>query len=195
MNIDILIFQKINQLAFKWYWLDFSAVFFAKYFEYFLLSYLLLFLVISFKKYWLMVFQAVMAGVLARFFIVEIIRYIFPKDRPFMLEQSDFFVNSLLTHSPTNAFPSGHAAFYFAVSMVIFLYLKNQKPLLKNWQGISIFFFVSSFLISISRVFVGVHWPGDILAGAIIGILSGWFIFYLSQRFYSTGLKQSPQPE
>lgn len=193
MNIDIFIFQKINQLAFRWYWLDFSAVFFAKYFEYFLISCILLFLAIDFKRYKLMIIQAFISGIFARFFLVEIIGFIFHKYRPFAFQeisQSDFFVNSLLTHPSTNAFPSGHAAFYFAVSTTIFLFLRKEKPLLKNWQWISIFFFISSFLISISRIFVGVHWPGDISAGITTGILSGWFIFYLFQRFYSIGLKQ-----
>lgn len=178
MNIDILLFQQINQLAGKWIYLDSLEIFFAKYFEYFLISVLFLFLILNFKKYWKMIVYIFASVILSRLIIVEAIRWLLPRARPFVENN----VNLLLQHNSTSSFPSGHAAFYFAVSIIVFLYLKKVQQ--KYWKAISIGFFVSSFLISFARVFTGLHWPSDILAGALVGIFSGWTIFKILPKFF-----------
>jgi len=163
---DQFLFEKINQFALKWLWLDTLFIFFAQYFEYVLIFFLFLFLLKNFKKYLPMIFQAFLAAILARGIIAEIIRYFLPRSRPFV-EKS---VNLLINYPSTEpSFPSGHAVFYFAIATIV--YLHNKKA------GLG--FFIGSFLITISRVFSGIHWPLDILAGAIIGIFSGYLIYRL----------------
>lgn len=163
MNLDLYIFNLIHGLAEKWVWLDFLGVLFAKYFEYFLLACLLAFLAVNFKKYWKMVLGALVSAGLARFMIAEIIRWLWFRSRPFVA--LDF--TPLIDKSPDEAsFPSGHASFYFALSTIIYMY--NKKA--------GILFYIASFLIVASRVFVGIHWPSDILAGAMLGILIGWIL-------------------
>lgn len=166
--MDLYIFQQINQFVLRWFWLDVLIIFFARYFEYFLLLSLLLFLAVGFRKYWKMVFQSLIAAFISRFIIVSFIRFILERPRPFVENN----VNLLLEHSDSASFPSGHASFYFALATVVFL--KDKK--------IGSLFFLGAFLISLSRVFVGIHWPSDILAGAIIGILSGWLIAKFSDK-------------
>jgi len=178
MNLDFFLFQKINSFTGKWLWFDNLAIFFAQYFEYILIFCLLLFLLKNFKKNWPMIIQAFGAAILARLVIVNFIRWLWQRPRPFVENN----VNLLLSHSGTS-FPSGHAAFYFAISTVV--YLHNKKA------GIGFFF--ASFLISISRVFCGIHWPSDILAGAVIGIFSAFLIILFSRKFFSTSLKRSLQ--
>jgi len=175
MNLNFFLFQQINSFSGRWLWLDTLAIFFAQYFEYILILCLLLFLLKNFKKYWPMIIQAFGAAILARLVIVNFIRWLWPRPRPFVENN----VNLLLSHNAAS-FPSGHAAFYFAISTVVYFY--NKKA------GIG--FFLASFLISISRVICGIHWPSDILAGAVIGILSGWLIILFFQRFFSTSSKQ-----
>jgi undecaprenyl-diphosphatase len=160
--VDFFIFQQINKFAGRWIILDSLGIFFAKYLGYFLIFFLLLFLIKNFKKYWPMVIQGFSAAILARLGFTELIRFLWPKPRPFI----ENHINLLLSHSVSSSFPSGHAAFFFALSTVIYSYNKKTGYL----------FFLASFLISISRVFVGIHWPSDILAGAVIGIFSGWLI-------------------
>ncbi|PIQ06905.1 MAG: hypothetical protein COW72_01430, partial [Candidatus Nealsonbacteria bacterium CG18_big_fil_WC_8_21_14_2_50_37_10] len=92
----------------------------------------------------------------------NIIRWLWPSPRPFIESQ----VNLLLSHEPTSSFPSGHAALFFAIATVVYFY--NKKA--------GILFFLASFLISISRVFAGIHWPTDIFVGALVGIFSAWLI-------------------
>ena len=186
MNLDFVIFQYINNLVGKYLWLDTLAIFFAKYFGYILVLLLFSFLFWpsktkkaewsnflfeNLKKYWLMIVQAFLAGILARFIIVNIIRWFWEKPRPFV----ENHVNLLVDRVNQSAFPSGHAAFFFAISTIIYLY--NKKA--------GLLFFLASFLISISRVFTGIHWPLDILAGAIIGILSGFLIILFFRKFSS----------
>ncbi len=167
-NIDFYIFQQINNWAGQWAWIDMLGIFFAKYFGYILVFCLFLFLIKNSKKYWQMVWQAIFAGIISRLVFTEIIRWIFPKSRPFIENN----VNLLLNHTNSSAFPSGHAAFYFAISSVIYFY--NKK--------IGILFFTASFLICLARVFCGIHWPLDILAGVLLGIFSGWLIIKIFKK-------------
>jgi undecaprenyl-diphosphatase len=170
MNLDSLIFSKINDLAGKSVCFDSFAIFCADYLGYVLIFILILFLLKDYKKYWQFVLKALVAAVLSRFVITELIRFFWEKPRPFIENN----VNLLIGHEASSSFPSGHAAFYFALSTVVYFY--NKK--------LGILFLISSVLISLSRVFVGVHWPSDILAGAIVGIFSGWLIVKLSKRFF-----------
>lgn len=178
-SLDKSIFNGLNNLAGKYLSLDTLAIFFAQYFEYILIFFLFLFLLFNFRKYRLMIVQAFLAAILARLVIVEVIRYFLPRSRPFL----ETLVNLLLAPVNQSSFPSGHAAFYFAISTVIFLYFKKVYPRPKFWWGIGFLFFLASFLISLARVFVGIHWPSDIVAGWLVGIFSGWLINKVFKNF------------
>lgn len=162
--MDQYLFNLINQFAGRSVILDRIAVFFAEYFEYVLM---LLLLIIFWKKPRTII-QAFLSAILARFGVVELIRYLLPRARPFVENN----VNLLVSHEASSSFPSGHAAFYFALATIVYFY--NKKA--------GIVFFISAFLISLARVFSGIHWPSDILAGAIVGIFSGWLVVKLSRR-------------
>lgn len=181
--MDFFIFQQINKFAGRWYFLDALSLFFAKYFGYFLIFFLFLFLFKNFKKYWLMIIQGFSAAILARLGFTELIRFLWPKPRPFV----ENHINLLLNHSASSSFPSGHAAFFFALSTVIFLYNKKIHPRPKFWWGVGLLFFLASFLISISRVFCGIHWSSDILAGAAIGIFSGLLVMKFFRKIGAAG--------
>jgi undecaprenyl-diphosphatase len=161
MNIDLYIFNLINSFAGEWAWLDYFAMFCSVYLGYVLFFILIILLGFNFRKYWKMVIEAVIAAVITRFVMADFIRWLWFRPRPFVAEN---FI-PLIDQSPKEAaFPSGHASFFFALSTIIYCY--NKK--------LGILFYIASFLIVISRVFVGVHWPLDILVGALLGILMGW---------------------
>ena len=159
--MDLYLFRLINQFALQWSWLDNVAVFLAEYFQYIVVAFLFVFLFVKFRKYIEMVVLTIISAVFSRFIVVEVIRWFWARPRPFINNN----VNLLITHNEVS-FPSGHAAFFFGIATIVYLY--NKK--------IGIFFFVFAFLISLARVFCGIHWPLDILAGAIVGILSGLLI-------------------
>jgi undecaprenyl-diphosphatase len=110
-----------------------------------------------------MAIEAIIAAVITKFILADFIRWLWFRPRPFVALN---FI-PLIDQSPKEgAFPSGHASFFFALSTIVYLY--NKKA--------GIIFYIASFFIIIARVFVGVHWPSDILAGAVLGILMGWFL-------------------
>jgi len=84
MNLDSYIFHYINQFAGKNICLDSTAIFFAEYLGYILIFFLLLSLIKNFKKYRLIIVQAFTAAILARLVIVNFIRWLWPKPRPFI---------------------------------------------------------------------------------------------------------------
>ncbi len=72
------------------------------------------------------------------------------------------------------SFPSGHAGASFAASTAMFPHLKRR------W-GVCLM--VLAVLIALSRLYLGVHFPTDVAAGALIGVVLGMVGSRLSCRF------------
>lgn len=75
----------------------------------------------------------------------------------------------------TSSFPSNHALNNFAVATFFSFVYPQYKIVL----------FISASLIAISRVYLGVHYPSDIVGGALIGMLLGW-LFSLLYKYVMT---------
>ncbi|HOK51438.1 MAG: phosphatase PAP2 family protein [Bacteroidales bacterium] len=67
-------------------------------------------------------------------------------------------------------FVSSHAANSFALAMFLSLLFKRRR-----WI---ILFFLWAFLVSYSRIYLGVHYPGDIVGGALVGIGCSLIVFW-----------------
>ncbi|KKS19355.1 MAG: PAP2 family protein [Candidatus Roizmanbacteria bacterium GW2011_GWC2_41_7] len=169
MSLDIKIFYFFNNLAEKWPIFDTAVIFLADYFGYFVAAFFIAILFLaSFHKDKSKIFLTVLTSVvLSRLIITEIIRFLYCRPRPFMA-----YAVSQLVDENHCSFPSGHAAFFFAMAMAIYFY--NKK--LGAW------FFAAAILIALARVAAGVHYPTDILAGAVIGVLSACAVFYFVKK-------------
>ncbi|WP_421807835.1 phosphatase PAP2 family protein [Flagellimonas sp.] len=83
--------------------------------------------------------------------------------------------------TPTDySFFSGHASSSFSITMLVFLFLRQKV----KW---AILFFIWPILFAMSRIYVGVHFPIDILVGMLVGLLSGWLFYVLYERFIAPG--------
>lgn len=169
------IFYYLNSLAGKSICFDTAVIFFGQYLVYWLVAGLFAFLIFGKdkKRELKMIILSTISVVLSRLIITEIIRYFYFVSRPFI----NNVVYQLLFHETSGSFPSGHAAFFFALAMAVYFFHKK-------W---GIVFFTGAILIGISRIIAGIHWPIDILGGAIIGILSAWLVKF----FYTAIIKPS----
>ena len=70
------------------------------------------------------------------------------------------------------SFFSAHAANSFGLAMGSTTMLKDDKS--KVSKAYKIWIFVWAIFVSISRIFVGKHYLGDVLVGTIVGLLAGW---------------------
>ena len=157
------VFKNINKYAGKNRFLDALAIFCARYLLYILLAVLLVnaFVIHSLAAF----FIPLAAGLLAAFFGNKIIYIFYKKDRPAELKSTNLLIP--IPHNPS--FPSRHASLMFGVSFCLLFY---SVPL-------AIIFLVFSCIIGVSRVFCGVHWFSDIVAGALMGFLFSIVVYTL----------------
>lgn len=80
-------------------------------------------------------------------------------------------------------FASSHAANTFGVAMFLWLLFKGR------YHWISVIFIWAAFM-SYTRIYLGVHYPGDILVGMIIGLICGWIGYLFANWLLSKFRKQ-----
>lgn len=81
-----------------------------------------------------------------------------------------------------DGFPSSHAANHFTLVMILSLTWLKNRP---GWQGV-LFLWAAS--ISLAQVYVGKHYPIDILVGGLLGLLIGWGLVKLAKLRWSLEL-------
>lgn len=98
----------------------------------------------------------------------NLIKTFVQRPRPCNDENFAINVHVLLGYcSSTFSFPSSHATTHFGMAWFIYLTMKDY---FKKW---SYLFFVWAATISYGQVYVGIHYPLDVLGGAVIGSLVG----------------------
>lgn len=113
------------------------------------------------------VFSSLMTAI-ALTIVVQGLKFGLGVDRPpQVLEQNAFHLIGGAIHS--KSFPSGHTANAFCIAGILSAQYKV------HWLKISLV--VVAALIGLSRVAVGVHWPADVVVGALIGWLLGYYLF------------------
>ncbi|WP_200789018.1 phosphatase PAP2 family protein [Atopostipes suicloacalis] len=100
------------------------------------------------------------------FVFVSIFRHYVNAPRPYEVADIEPIIEKETTG---NSFPSRHVFSIFVIATTLYFI---SKPL-------GILLMIAGVLLAILRVVGGVHFPRDVIAGAIIGIVSGVLGFYL----------------
>ena len=96
------------------------------------------------------------------------LKFTFNRSRPFVTYPNDI---TQYTHAGSKSFPSGHTSFCFATATSFSL-------LYPKWYVIAPMYTWAS-LVGYSRMYLGVHYPSDVIVGAIIGSASAIGTHYL----------------
>lgn len=112
---------------------------------------------------------------LSDYSVVEILKPFFARLRPYWTMEE---FSLLVKQGGKFGFPSAHASSSFSLAVILTYFYKSGK---------NIFYFLAA-LVAFSRVYVGVHYPGDIIMGALYGyglawaVLSVWVIIKVREQ-------------
>jgi len=112
-------------------------------------------------------------------FIDNILKVSFQRHRP----MAD--VVSVLGITPGYSFPSGHAVFFTWLAVMVAASLAPQtKPALHSllWMAAALVILIAC----LGRIYVGAHWPTDVIGGFLLGL--GWsaLVLWLPERWLPT---------
>ena len=166
-NINLILFHMINGVAGQQHYLDRSILF--------LTSYVAYGVCIGVGMYWIF-FRPVQGNgaiqkkrfhaqaiefslsMFVTWLMVKSIKLLAAFPRPFVTLTD---IHVLSPNESGYSFPSGHAAITAALATALFYYNKRL--------GVVLYLF--SFVVGMSRIYVGVHYPFDVVAGWLLGIL------------------------
>ncbi len=126
-----------------------------------------LFLLLSRKVHKRMSGVFLMAGLTLTYNLSHIIKNVIHRPRPFLVLQDV----SVIFTAGGFSFPSTHSAMVFMAAVI-----------LSKCFGKHLVFYSIAVLVAISRIYLGLHYPSDVLAGGIIGIVSGYAFIHFGKR-------------
>ena len=112
---------------------------------------------------------SVIVAVAVTYIVVDVVlKPLVCRDRPFAVEDFD-----LLIAAPDSwSFPSGHTASAFAGATAILIHSRR-------WGCVAMLYAI---LVGISRVYLCVHWPTDVLGGIVLGAAVGTAGAWIAKR-------------
>lgn len=115
---------------------------------------------ISLKNYRKCGFMIIIALILSVFVVNVIMKNLFSRSRPCWIDKS---INLKVKNPKDFSFPSGHTSSSFAAAIAIFL----------SYTTGGIIALILASLIGFSRMYLFLHYPSDVLVGAVLGIICG----------------------
>ncbi|WP_243526792.1 undecaprenyl-diphosphatase [Bacillus pseudomycoides] len=165
-NIDA--FRWINDLGKQYSSLNPIMVFVAEYMLYALVLGVLIYWFTRNNKNRMMIIQGGLAFIVAEI-IGKIVGQFHSHYQPFAVLPK---VNQLVEHEIDNSFPSDHTILFFSICFSIWLVRKKE-----GWLWLML-----AFCVAISRIWVGVHYPIDVVTGALVGIISALFVYWIAPK-------------
>ena len=104
---------------------------------------------------------------------VQLFKNVFQRLRPCHNPDIQAMVHTVEYCGGLYSFVSSHAANYFGIIVFVSGLLK------KRYKWLPWVLVIWGLLIIYSRIYLGVHYPGDVIAGAILGSVIGWMVLWL----------------
>jgi undecaprenyl-diphosphatase len=112
-------------------------------------------------------FKAFILSVVSAFIIQWLLKSIIERPRPYEIGLTIAKVSAF-----SSSFPSGHTMMFFVIIPVIG----------KTFPKIRIPLWIIATLVGFSRIYLGVHYFSDVIAGALFGYLIGWAFMTISEK-------------
>lgn len=179
-NIDVGLFQAINGLAGRWPWLDQIGIFFTTIGNggaVWLLLGLGLLLVAGWRsQLWRRIGLSLLLTLAADGLVNWLLKRLIERPRPYLSVPG---VNQLGNLPDPYSFPSGHSSSSFATAVFFLLVVRHHGgPRWAGWLAVAV-----ATLIGLSRIYLGHHYPTDVLAGAAIGASIGALGYRFASRY------------
>jgi undecaprenyl-diphosphatase len=116
----------------------------------------------------------ILGGIAIELIISESLKSIIDRDRPAEKYPAEIFPYKTMSG---RSFPSGHASLAFATAASLSIQCK------KWYVTVPAYLWASS--VGYSRMYLGVHYPTDVLGGAAIGIGSAYLSHWLNRKFFT----------
>lgn len=142
--------------------------------------FLFVFVIINFKKnwwWWIVFFMCTVA--LTDMVGTRVFKHVFERLRPCNDPSFAPYVRLLLKDCAAGfSFVSNHAANHFGMSAFIYFTLRHYIP---KWAWIA---WLWAFSISYAQIYVGIHYPTDVMGGAVLGFIFGTAMaMFFNRRF------------
>ena len=131
------------------------------------------------KKYRKVSLSMAIALILSLIFCNGIMKHLWARPRAFWVEGQNFVVGDqfenlygIFQSIHDYSFPSGHSSASFAAATAIFMWRKKEGTAA----------LILAALIAVSRLYLTVHYPSDVLVGTITGILYGIASYFIEQQ-------------
>jgi len=160
----------INGLAGKFVSLDSLGIFCADFLIFIIPLFIILFYFFSRRDRLVPVFLKIILAMALAYLISHLLNYalgiFFVRHRPFLAYPAIYQLSKFWASPQDFSFPSDHTAAAFVMGLMVFM----------DWKKFGSILLFFALIIGLSRIFIGVHYPLDILGGILTALFSVWIV-------------------
>lgn len=124
------------------------------------------------RRHWACFFSAILGLAMAWGFS-QLLSFVVNRPRPFITLSDQ--ITPIIKYPLDSSFPSDHTVVAFAVATMLAMFFKRRR--------VSLILYLLATLVGLSRIATGVHYPTDVLAGAILAVFVSFIWFKQTDRF------------